>query len=271
VTDRLIKRLVKLMKRIRAKVRNRASVSDAIHLWIKESYLSDSYMQKAFENSRLSASEKQGRGDEDTFYHFFESLFRGSTEEIKRRQSVYLPYVAEAHANSKGLFFLDAGCGRGEFLELLKGHGIPAKGVDTNRINIDLARQMCVDVALSGVLEYLNTLKDCSLIGLSMFQVIEHFDFKTINDILKVAFKKISPHGVILLESVNPYCPMALGKFYLDPTHARPYAPDLMKFVLEWQNFEKVKLIYSSPIPKEFKEAVMNYQDYAVLGKKIEL
>ena len=266
-----MKRLVKLMKRIRAKARNQASVSDAIHLWIKESYLSDSYMQKAFENSKLSFDKIRDRDDEDRFYFLFENLFRGSIEEIRKRQAIYLPYVVEAQANSRGLFFLDAGCGRGEFLELLKGRGIPAKGVDTSRINIDLARQIGVDIVLSDALEYLNTLEDGSLIGLSMFQVIEHLDFKTINDILKVAFKKISPNGVILLESVNPYCPMALGKFYLDPTHVRPYAPDLMKFVLEWRDFEKVKIIYSSPIPKEFKEAAMNYQDYAVCGKKVKL
>ncbi len=43
-----------------------------------------------------------------------------------------------------------------------------------------------------------------------------------------------------------------------------------MKFMLEWHGFEKVKIIYSSPIPKEFKEPVMNYQDYAVFGKKMK-
>jgi O-antigen chain-terminating methyltransferase len=66
---------------------------------------------------------------------------------------------------------------------------------------------------------------------------------------------------------------MALGRFYLDPTHIRPYPPDLMKFVLEWHRFEKVKIIYSSPILKRlpFKGAVRNYQDYAVVGRKMKL
>jgi SAM-dependent methyltransferase len=258
------------MKRIRAKMKAQSSVSDAIHIWIKESYLSESYIQKALGNSKLTGNGAQDRDDEDTFYYLFENLFRGSIEEIKKRQSIYLPYVTEAHAHSKGLFFLDAGCGRGEFLELLNGHGIPAKGVELNRISTDLAKARCVDVVLTDALEYLKTLPDDSLIGLSMFQVIEHLDLQNINNVLKVAFKKISLNGVILLESVNPYCPMALGKFYLDPTHIRPYAPDLMKFALEWHSFEKVRIIYSSPIPKEFKEPVMNYQDYAVFGKKMK-
>jgi SAM-dependent methyltransferase len=232
----------------------------------------DSYIQEALKKSQLKVSKVWDRGDKDTFYFLFENLFRGSIEEIKRRQSIYLPYVTEAHAHSKGLFFLDAGCGRGEFLDLLKGQGIPAKGVDISRINTEWVKEMDGNVVLSDALEYLKTLEDDSLIGLSMFQVIEHLDFEQIRHILKAAFKKISLHGVIIVESVNPYCSMALGKFYLDPTHKRPYAPDLMKFMLEWHRFEKVGIIYSSPILRRvhFRRADRKYQDYAVVGKKME-
>jgi O-antigen chain-terminating methyltransferase len=267
MTYRLLKLLPRFIKGIRTKM------TDTINILTRESYLSDSYIQEALKNSKLTVSQVQDRDDEDTFYFLFENLFRGSIEEIKRRQSIYLPCVTEAHANSKGLFFLDVGCGRGEFLDLLKGHGIPAKGVDLNRIATHLAKEMDVDVVFSDALEYLKTLGDDSLIGVSMFQVIEHLDFKNINNILKTAFKKISLNGVIILESVNPYCSMALGRFYLDPTHIRPYPPDLMKFVLEWDRFEKVKIIYSSPILKRlpFKGAVRNYQDYAVVGRKMKL
>jgi SAM-dependent methyltransferase len=273
---RLIKSLLKLIKGIKAKMTTLSYVDDTDdinNILIRESDLGDSYIQKALENSKLTVSKIQDRDDQDTFYFLFENLFRGSIEEIKKRQSIYLPYVTEAHAHSKGLFFLDAGCGRGEFLTLLDGHGIPARGVDISRPATDQVIEANIDVTLSDVFEYLKGLEDNSLIGLSMFQVIEHLDFKNIHTVLKTAFKKISLHGLIILESVNPYCPTALGKFYLDPTHKRPYAPDLIKFMLEWYGFEKVRIIYSSPVPKRlyFKEAVRYYQDYAVLGKKMNL
>jgi hypothetical protein len=236
-----------------------------------ESGSGNSYLQEALKRSPLKGSKVQDRDDEDTFYFLFENLFRGSIEEIKRRQSIYLPYVTEAHATSKGLFFLDAGCGRGEFLNLLKGQDIPAKGVDISRINAEWVKNMGGDVVLSDALEYLKTLEDDSLIGLSMFQVIEHLDFEQIHHILKTAFKKISLNGVIIVESVNPYCSMALGKFYLDPAHKRPYAPDLMKFMLEWHRFGKVGIIYSSPVFRRLhlRGADRKYQDYAVVGKKM--
>jgi SAM-dependent methyltransferase len=215
----------------------------------------------------------QDKENEDAFYCYLENRFRGSLDEIKSRQSIYLPYVKEAHVTSQGMFFLDAGCGRGEFLSLLQEHGIPAKGVDINRITTDMAKgKWGVDVILSDVLEYLNSLKDNSLIGLSMFQVIEHLEFKDATNIMTTAFKKISLNGVIIIESVNSYCPASLGSFYLDPTHIRPYAPDLIKFMLEWHDFENIKIIYSSPAPDaHFKQASVNYQTYAVVGKRIRL
>ncbi len=231
----------------------------------------DSYIREALKKGSLKVNEVQDRSDEDSFYFLFENLFRGSMEEIKRRQSIYLPYVREASVHSKGLYFLDAGCGRGEFLDLLKGQGVPAKGVDISRINVERVKEMGGDVVLSDALEYLKTLEDDSLIGLSMFQVIEHLGVEQIHHLLKIAFKKISFHGVIIVESVNPYCSMALGRFYLDPTHKRPYAPDLMKLMLEWHGFEKVGILYSSPVLRRFyfREAAGKYQDFAVVGKKM--
>lgn len=269
---RLIKLIPKFIQGIKDKVQIISSLTGANHILIRENYSTDSYLQKTFKNN-LKIHKMIEKDDEDAFYFLFENLFRGNLEEIKRRQSIYLPYVHEAHANSKGLFFLDAGCGRGEFLTLLCEHGVPARGVDINRLAIELVKKSNVNVILSDALEYLKSLEDYSLIGLSMFQVIEHLDFKNINNLLKTAFKKISLNGVVILESVNPHCPIALGNFYLDPNHLRPYAPDLMKFMLEWYHFENVKIIYSSPLPKHlhFKIANMNYQDYAIVGKKTRL
>ena len=258
---------------IKNQINSLSSVPDINNTLITEGYTADSYMSKTLENSASKVRKMQDKNDGDTFYFLLEDLFRGSMEDIKNRQSIYLPCVTEAHANSKGKFFLDAGCGRGEFLTLLQEHGIAAKGVDINRLTTDLVKKVGIDAVLSDVLEYLNVLEDNSLIGLSMFQVIEHLNFKHLNSILKTAFKKIAINGIIILESVNPHCPIAFGNFYLDPTHIRPYPPNLMKFMLEWHGFENVKTIYSSPIPKHlyFKEPVMNYQDYAVLGEKTKL
>src|SRR5262249_52767548 len=55
----------------------------------------------------------------------FEEKFRGSPSDVSRKQRKYLPDL-------RGLPgpVLDAGCGRGEFLALLREEGIAARGTD---------------------------------------------------------------------------------------------------------------------------------------------
>ncbi|HEX4565904.1 MAG TPA: methionine biosynthesis protein MetW, partial [Vicinamibacterales bacterium] len=57
-------------------------------------------------------------------YVGFEDQFRGSQDTIRQRLASYLPYFENAHG------VLDVGCGRGEFLDLLKSKGIAARGLD---------------------------------------------------------------------------------------------------------------------------------------------
>jgi SAM-dependent methyltransferase len=213
----------------------------------------------------------QDKTNEDVFYYALENLFRGDPTEIAKRQAIYMPYIEEMNNQSKGAYFLDLGCGRGEFLGLLSKHGIAAKGIDTNQLTINMLERQGLDVLRSDALEFLAGIDDGILKGITMFQVIEHLDYEYIKSILALAFKKISYEGVIILESVNPYCVLGIGAFYLDPTHLKPFPPDLMKFLLEWNGFNEVGIVYSDPIPKSLRSdhLIMNYRTYAVIGKKL--
>ena len=74
-------------------------------------------------------------------YVGFEDKFRGSQDDIHRRVSEYLP----TFEGSRDV--LDIGCGRGEFLELLRSKGISARGVDLN----DEMAAVCRDRGLDAV------------------------------------------------------------------------------------------------------------------------
>ncbi len=54
----------------------------------------------------------------DRLYLGFEDRFRGSIDEIRDKQRIHVPLFAGASD------VLDIGCGRGEFLALLKAAGI---------------------------------------------------------------------------------------------------------------------------------------------------
>ena len=64
----------------------------------------------------------------------FAAQFRGSVTQIKENQCDYLEYF-----RGTGLT-LDIGCGRGEFLELLREHSISGVGVELDSIHLKPSR-----------------------------------------------------------------------------------------------------------------------------------
>ncbi len=71
---------------------------------------------------------------------------------------------------------LDVGCGRGEFLELLREKGIRARGLDLNPEMVEVCRARGLDVTNADARGYLRSVPDDSLGGLIAVQVIEHLE-----------------------------------------------------------------------------------------------
>src|SRR4029453_1259003 len=72
-------------------------------------------------------------------YVGFEDRFRGSEDEIRARLEFYVPHFAGAAD------VLDIGCGRGEFLDLMREHGIKARGLDLNVAMVEVCRERGLD------------------------------------------------------------------------------------------------------------------------------
>lgn len=233
----------------------------------------DSYIEKALEGETYNLAFLKNKYGEDGFYYLFEKLFRGSEQEIARRQSFYLQYIKNCFATvsktNKSGHFLDFGSGRGEFLSLLNSSQIPAIGVDTSRMNCDLSLQKGFKVFCEDGLSFLEKQPDESLFGLTMFQVAEHIDYSALKTIIHLVYKKLMPGGMILIETVNPSCEYAMKYFYLDPTHVRPYPPETLRVCSEWEGFVNMKIIYYTPTNKKWPvEDTTNYVGYALIGYK---
>ena len=56
----------------------------------------------------------------DALYATFQDVFRGSRENIKTRLRAHLPRVKTAGVGTDAMPIVDLGCGRGEWLELLR-------------------------------------------------------------------------------------------------------------------------------------------------------
>src|SRR5215217_2618929 len=79
----------------------------------------------------------------DSLYFSLEDALRGTREEIKEEVKVYLPVLQKAGISSD---ILDVGCGRGEWLQVLREEGFQARGIDTNRILIQQCKELSLDV-----------------------------------------------------------------------------------------------------------------------------
>jgi 2-polyprenyl-3-methyl-5-hydroxy-6-metoxy-1,4-benzoquinol methylase len=181
-------------------------------------------------------------------YLRFEDRHRGSQEEVKWKQKNYLPYFLD-----KGTV-LDIGCGRGEFLELLKEASIPALGIDINQEMVDHCLSKGLKVSQGDGLQFLQSVPEESLGGIFLSQVIEHLDPESLRDLVRLSLTRLSPGGVLLAETINPQCLSTFsGAFYLDMTHQNPIHPEAARFLWESLGFRKVEILYVSPFPEEMK------------------
>ena len=153
-------------------------------------------------------------------------------------------------------------------MKVLKDRGIPVVGVEINKEYVELLKEEGFDVHYGDGIEYLKSLPDDSLLGVSAIHVIEHLEFDRQREFIELAYKKIKPDGLLIVETPNPKCSVALANFYIDFTHIRPCPHEFLSFLFEYAGFKEIKLILSSPVERSFRTGnpVGDYMDYAILG-----
>lgn len=236
----------------------------------------------SFDREQVQAIANEERHDLDGFYVAFEDRFRGSRQEIMHKLGVYLPYIRQAVERTAGAVVLDVGCGRGEWLELLYREGIPARGVDTNRLMIEQCRARCLEVVNGDALTYLRSLPDGELGAVTGFHVIEHLPFEELIRLMDETIRVLRPGGIVIFETPNPQN-LAVGgcSFYMDPTHQRPLPSTTIRLLAELRGFVDVDILDLHPstatpineqtdVAARFNELFYGPMDYAVLGRKAQ-
>jgi SAM-dependent methyltransferase len=218
----------------------------------------------------------------DPLYLEFENLFRGCRDEIKARQSVYLPLLRQSGIGVDQMPILDLGCGRGEWLELLRDHNLHARGVDRNEAMIECSRGAGLQVAQSEALPYLRSLADSSLGCVTSFHMVEHLSFESTLALVDEALRVLKSGGVLILETPNPQnILVASQNFYTDPTHLKPLPSPMLRFFVEARGFCNVQVWDLHPYPEAVRfpddgrgmanrlnDYLYGPQDYAVIGRK---
>ena len=188
-------------------------------------------------------------------YVGFEDQFRGSQSVIRERQESYIPFFAPLREGSGPPGdVLDIGCGRGEFIDLLNAHGIPARGIDLNHEMAELCRARGLNVTEADAVSYLEGLPDESLGGIFAAQVVEHLEPSYLLRLLDLSFAKLQPGGTLVLETLNPACWTAFFESYIrDITHRWPLHPETLQYLVTASGFTRATVEFRSPVPQQDK------------------
>jgi O-antigen chain-terminating methyltransferase len=236
--------------------------------------------------AEMPAVAMQGHSDTinhrlDSFYVAFEDVFRGTREDIKARIRPYLDRLVLSGGGQPSKPIVDIGCGRGEWLEILKENHLQAYGIDANVMMVERARLSGLDVREADLVAHLRELPDASRSAITAFHVVEHLKFSVMVDFLDEALRALIPGGMLILETPNPEnLRVGAYAFYNDPTHRHPIPPELLRFLVEHRGFAETEIVRLHPFTVEehleasnadtrrLNDLLFGPQDYAVIARR---
>ena len=191
-------------------------------------------------------------------YSAFEDVFRGSQELIRERQEGYVPMLGSPD------WVLDLGCGRGEFMDLLRERGIASRGVDADSGMVEICREKGLEAELGDALEYLRGREVRSVPAIFAAQFVEHLPADSVVELLKLSAAKLEPGGTAIFETVNPHSPSALKAFWVDPTHHHPLFPEVLLAFARFAGFASGRVEFPGGTG-DFESDVYDCPDYALV------
>jgi O-antigen chain-terminating methyltransferase len=221
-----------------------------------------------------SPAAVEPRDDAPLDYTRFAERFRGPEQRVKAGQSFYVGRFAGKRE------VLDIGCGRGEFLELMREAGIPAVGIDLSAECVAMCRDKGLDARAADLFAYLEELPEGALDGIFCAHLVEHLPPASLFRAIQLCATRLARGGTIAIETPNPECLAIFATyFYLDPTHVRPVPRQLLEFYFAENGLGVVEFRKLSPaldqmpelasLPEDFREAFFGGLDYALIGRKL--
>ncbi len=207
-------------------------------------------------------------------YGRFAERFRGTEEYVKRNVEFYKPFFANCEN------VLDIGCGRGEFLGLMRDQGIAARGIDLSEESVAQSRQNGLNAEVADLFSWLPAQPEQQFDGIFSSQVVEHLDPRRLPEMIRLCAASLRRGGILAIETPNPQCLAIFAThFYLDPTHTRPIPHPLMAFYMEEAGLGQIEVHELSPaeesmpefaeLPEKFRKRFFGGLDYAIVGRKL--
>jgi O-antigen chain-terminating methyltransferase len=174
-------------------------------------------------------------------YRAFENRFRGSEKLISARLQQYENFFIPIASSHPGGSIFDAGCGRGEWINLMLRNGFNCIGVDENPYMIN---DKDLPIRRGNALEAIKHLPEESQSIISAFHFVEHLSSESIISFIKDSFKALKSGGILIMEIPNiENIEVASSNFWLDPSHLRPIPASFLAFLVQEQGFFRYKIL----------------------------
>ncbi|MEJ7584351.1 MAG: class I SAM-dependent methyltransferase [Acidimicrobiales bacterium] len=171
---------------------------------------------------------------------------RGTRDEVRAEVEAF---VADVMAIGAIAPVVDLGCGRGEWLEVLRDHGVEAYGVDTSQRAASAAVDRGLDVRVGDGAAHLAGLAESSLAAVTAFHLIERLDSGSLVDLVDRALVALRPGGLLILATANPTAlDVGAAELWLDPGARRPVHPRLLELLVLARGFTEAEVRWLRPV-----------------------
>jgi SAM-dependent methyltransferase len=219
--------------------------------------------------------------DTRDFYFELQGRFQSSTQADANRLEMYRSALANLEPELPKGTWLDIGCGRGKWLNMVREEGHAVAGVDSSAAAVAQCKDAGLDVTEGDALRFLQSADDQSFAVVSAFHVFEHVPFEYCLNLTYQIARTLKPGGVLLIETPHAgNLLMASEQFWIDPTHNRPIPLPLMEFLFEYCGLTVIHRFEVNPRPesehlplRELDLAsrldllLYGPQDYAMMGR----
>ncbi|MDQ3647021.1 MAG: methyltransferase domain-containing protein [Actinomycetota bacterium] len=196
-------------------------------------------------------------------YVAFEDVFRGPEGFIRARQRPYIELIGDREP------VVDAGCGRGEFLDLLLERDLDHVGVDVDPGMVErCATRGHTAVVLSHLNDYLAAQDDSSIGVIFSAELIEHLTYDDLVRFFELSLAKLKPGGRFIAETVNPHSISALKTFWVDLTHRHPIFPEAALTLCRLAGFHSAFAFYPNG-GGDLEQDRVRTGEYAVVATKV--
>jgi len=161
---------------------------------------------------------------------------------------------------------LELASGQGFFLKMLKDAGIESLGVEVDSSLCHNAKSLGLNVVRANLFDYLKATKD-KFDGCFASHIVEHFLPSDVQELFRLVHEVIEPGGILIIVTPNiANLRRAVGDFWRDPTHVRPYPISALNKLLEQTGWSVIKSGYHTDRPFSLRRTMVYYIRNLLIG-----